>query len=332
MIAWFEGGHGDPWNHIEAAMALSAHGETAAAERAYDWLSANQRPDGAWHAYYGFDGAVEEHRLDTNMSAYVAVGIWQHFLATHDRGFIEHFWPLVERAIAFVISHQRATGEICWSLDPVAGDGKFALLTGCSSIYLSLTAALALATELGFEHRRFSMARDRLGFALRCRQSLFADKSEFAMDWYYPVLVGALEGEMARRRIASGLVTFVSHDGVRCRSDKDWITTAETAECAIALARIGRVSLAGELLASTSDKRRDDGGYLTGIVYPQGDEFPRGETTTYSAAAVLLAHDVLSRTAGASDVFRYSTLTRTRRLSQPAATSSTKRFEASASA
>ena len=26
MIPWFEGGHCDPWNHVEAAMALSACG------------------------------------------------------------------------------------------------------------------------------------------------------------------------------------------------------------------------------------------------------------------------------------------------------------------
>ena len=25
-IAWFEGGHCDPWNHVEAAMALSVTG------------------------------------------------------------------------------------------------------------------------------------------------------------------------------------------------------------------------------------------------------------------------------------------------------------------
>ena len=33
-IAWFEGGHTDPWNHTEAAMGLSIAGEYVAAERA----------------------------------------------------------------------------------------------------------------------------------------------------------------------------------------------------------------------------------------------------------------------------------------------------------
>ena len=33
-IPWFEGGHTDPWDHTEAAMALSIAGETEAATRA----------------------------------------------------------------------------------------------------------------------------------------------------------------------------------------------------------------------------------------------------------------------------------------------------------
>ena len=35
MIPWFEGGHCDPWNHVEAAMALSVCGRLAEAEAAY---------------------------------------------------------------------------------------------------------------------------------------------------------------------------------------------------------------------------------------------------------------------------------------------------------
>ena len=45
MIPWFPGGHSDPWNHVEAAMALLVGGRRADAERAYEWLRANQRPD-----------------------------------------------------------------------------------------------------------------------------------------------------------------------------------------------------------------------------------------------------------------------------------------------
>ncbi len=89
MIPWFGGGHGDPWNHVEAAMALTVGGAVAEAERAFEWLMATQRPDGAWHTYYLADGQVEEPRLDTNVCAYVATGVWHHFLSTGDAGHLE---------------------------------------------------------------------------------------------------------------------------------------------------------------------------------------------------------------------------------------------------
>ena len=39
MIPWFPGGHADPWNHIEAAMALGVGGALEEAERAFEWLA-----------------------------------------------------------------------------------------------------------------------------------------------------------------------------------------------------------------------------------------------------------------------------------------------------
>jgi hypothetical protein len=35
MVPWFEGGHCDPWNHVEAAMAMAVGGRTSEAEAAY---------------------------------------------------------------------------------------------------------------------------------------------------------------------------------------------------------------------------------------------------------------------------------------------------------
>src|SRR5688572_20265114 len=51
MIPWFEGGHCDPWNHVESAMALDVAGHHAEAERAYEWLVDTQLPNGGWYAY-----------------------------------------------------------------------------------------------------------------------------------------------------------------------------------------------------------------------------------------------------------------------------------------
>ena len=90
MIPWFPGGHADVWNHVEAAMALDIGGLRAEAERAYEWLAGLQRPDGAWHQYYVSDGAgtitVEQDKLDANVCAYIACGIWHHFLRHKDGG------------------------------------------------------------------------------------------------------------------------------------------------------------------------------------------------------------------------------------------------------
>ncbi|MDQ4070767.1 MAG: prenyltransferase, partial [Actinomycetota bacterium] len=99
MIPWVRGGHGDPWNHVEGAMALDAGGRRAEAEAAYAWLVATQRPDGAWHQYYRA-GRVEEATLDANVTAYVATGVWHHVMATGDDGFLAGMWPVVERAVA----------------------------------------------------------------------------------------------------------------------------------------------------------------------------------------------------------------------------------------
>ena len=67
MIPWFPGGHSDPWNHVEAAMALAVTGHLDAAEQAYIWLKDNQLPNGAWHHYYLADD-IEDPKHDSNAS------------------------------------------------------------------------------------------------------------------------------------------------------------------------------------------------------------------------------------------------------------------------
>ncbi|HUZ20601.1 MAG TPA: prenyltransferase/squalene oxidase repeat-containing protein [Acidimicrobiales bacterium] len=303
LIPWFRGGHADPWNHVEAAMALSATGELDAAERAYGWLARNQRDDGAWHAYYHPDGSVEEARIDTNATAYVATGAWHHFLSGGDLGFLEALWPVVERAIGFVLAHQRPGGEICWSVEP-SGSPAPALLAASSSLYGSLVAAVACARALGRDWPAAERAAERLRSAIGGRPWAFAPKDEFAMDWYYPVLSGAVEGVPAWRRLEAGREAFVVEGrGVRCRSDARWVTTAETAEYALACVRIGRDEEAEVLLGWLADQRQEDGSYTTGLVYPERSEFPPGERTTYSAAAVVLAADALAGGLATASVF-----------------------------
>src|SRR4029079_6155519 len=86
-IPWVPGGQTDPWNLVEAAMALDLGGKFTEAERAYAWFAGMQHEAGSWHAYYvGND--VKDKTLDTNVSSYVANGVWHHYLCTRDAGFL----------------------------------------------------------------------------------------------------------------------------------------------------------------------------------------------------------------------------------------------------
>src|SRR6056297_2451603 len=127
MIPWFPGGHCDPWNHVESAMALDIAGFHDEAERAYDWLVDAQRPDGSWHAYYHADGTIEDAKLDTNVCAYIATGVTHHLRLTWDRGFAENMWPTVERALEFVMLHRRPVCR-CGRSSPTGNRGT----TPCS--------------------------------------------------------------------------------------------------------------------------------------------------------------------------------------------------------
>jgi hypothetical protein len=304
MIPWFVGGHADPWNHVEAAMALATAGRTDSAERAYEWLAATQLDSGAWYAYTSYDGTVEDARLDTNVSAYVATGMWHHVLVTGTTDVLGRMWPVVEKAVGFVLGWQQPGGELLWSVDPDGTPGRYALLTGSSSAYFSLRCAVACADALGLERPEWELAVRRLRHAIAYRPDGFEPKHRYAMDWYYPVLSGALEAQRGDERMDDRWAEFVMEGrGVRCVSDRPWVTVAETAECAMALLALGREDEAEQLLEWTQEQRQGDGSYTTGLVYPQRDTFPTGERSTYTAAAMILAVDCLNQSSAASGLF-----------------------------
>jgi hypothetical protein len=303
MIPWFRGGHADPWNHVEAAMAMLLGERRVEAERAFAWLAANQLPDGAWCQYYLAEG-IEEPRRDPNVCAYVATGVWWHHLVTGDTGLLEELWPVVDRAIEFVLGLQQPGGEFTWSVDPDGVPGRFALLTSSASIYHSLLCALAIARRVGAERPQWELAARRAGHAVARAPDRFEPKAAWAMDWYYPVLCGAITGEAGRRHLAARWDEFVMEDlGVRCIVDNAWVTAAETSECVIALEAVGMLEEAERLATWTRHLREDNGAYWTGCVHPECVRYPGGERSTYTAAAVLLADHVLYGATPASGLF-----------------------------
>ena len=291
MIPWFPGGHADPWNHVEALMALVVAGRVEEADAGYEWLRRTQHATGAWYHYYLAEG-IESARLDANVCAYVAAGAWHRHLARGDRQWLAGMWPVIDAAIDFVVALQQPTGEITWCVEPDGTHGEFALLTSSASIYFSLRCALAVAAEIGEDRPHWELAAARLGHAVAHREEVFEPKERWAMDWYYPVLSGAMVGSDARERMKHGWETFVMEGlGVRCVSDRPWTTAAETAECALALDHCGMSDEARELFSWVSYLRNADGSYFTGMVHPERATFPGNECSTYTAAAIILADD-----------------------------------------
>ncbi len=318
MIPWFPGGHCDPWNHVEAAMALTAVGMDDEADAAYRWLVDTQLPDGSWFNYYLATG-VKDHRLDTNVCAYLATGAWHRYVSTGDVDALADLWPTLARGIDFVLRWQRLDGAIRWSLDPSGVLEEYALLTGSSSIYHSLRCAIACAERLGEERPDWELAAGRLAHALAHQPEAFEPKVEFAMDWYYPVLSGAVAGEAAHARIEAAWDTFVLEGrGVRCVSTGEWVTAAETAECVLSLDAIGRDDEAATLFTWVQGLRNEDGSYWTGMVYPEEATYPPLERSTYTAGAIVLAADALSRSTPASGIFRGEGLPHHLDLTEPA--------------
>jgi hypothetical protein len=308
-IPWVPGGHTDPWNLVEAAMALDVGARFSAAERAYEWLVGKQHDSGSWNAYYvGND--VKDHTLDTNVACYIANGVWHHYLSTRDAGFLEALFPTVERAIDFALNHQHPTGEIEWDADPARVEGKGALLTGSSSIYSSLRCAIASAETLGHERPDWELSLGSLAIAIAHRPDRFLDKERWAMDWYYPILAGVLRGHAAHARVAAKWDTFVAAGrGVRCVSDQPWITAAETCELVMALDAIGLDDRARSLFAWVQFLRHEDGSYWTGMNfaddrYDEWGEYFTAEQPTWNSAAVVLAANALGGTGPTSGLFR----------------------------
>ncbi|MFI1924318.1 MULTISPECIES: prenyltransferase [unclassified Streptomyces] len=291
-IPWFRGHHLDPWDHTEAAMALDAAGEHEAAERAYTWLARHQNDDGSWFAAYA-DGAfddVTDRGRETNFVAYIAVGVWHHYLSTGDDTFLDRMWPAVFAAVEYVLRLQQPGGQIGWRRDDDGTPTADALLTGSSSVHQALRCALAIAEQREEPQPDWELAVGALRHAIRRHPERFLDKDRYSMDWYYPVLGGALTGSEAKSRIEAEWERFVVPGlGVRCVVPNPWVTGGESAELALALWAMGESDRALEILQSIQHLRDAESGlYWTGFVFEDEAIWPR-ELTTWTAGSLLLA-------------------------------------------
>jgi hypothetical protein len=319
-IGWPDG-HVDAWDHIECVMALSVcglldPGLRAAARAGYGWLRDTQRADGSWARSWPAVDAAGDPTSDSagdaagdaageaHHAAYPAVGVWHEYLVTGDLAFVQEMWPMVRSAVDWTLALATPRGEIMWERDATGAPGSFALLSGCASIYQSLHCAVQLAKLVSEPRPDWEQAADQLGHLVAHCPEAFADKSRFAMDWYYPVLCGAVRGPDAASRIAAGWSSFVVPGrGCRCVSDQPWVTVAETCELVLALEACGMRSTAIPLFDSVASSRRPDGSYWTGWQYANNQPFP-AEWSSWTAASVVLAWDALTGCSGGAGIFR----------------------------
>lgn len=308
-IPWSTGDKADPWDHVESAMGLTIGGAHARARKAYDWLHRQQLPDGSWYAAYK-NGVASDRTRETNHAAYIAVGVYHYFLITADREFVAHMWPTVDAAMGFVLGLQARTGEIFWAVSPRGEVDSMALLTGCSSIFFSLKCALALAHIVGAARPQWGAALERLQDCIQNRPQRFnMTKARFSMDWFYPILSGAVCGAEAQTRIDKYWKKFIIQNmGARCVSDQPWVTIAESSELVIALEAMGNRLAAHILFNWILDHRFDDGTFWCGFTHPDMVLWPQ-ERITWTNAVVLLAADCLYDLTPAAGMFRHDHFT-----------------------
>jgi len=165
-IPWSPGDKTDPWDHVEAAMGLTIGGHLDKSRKAYRWMVATQLEDGSWFSTYR-NGLPEDKTRETNMSAYLAVGLFHYYLATGDDVFLKEMWETMRGGIDFALNLQTAKGEVYWAVSPEGKIDKMALLTGSSSIYMSLKCAISIARIIGHDKPAWKASLKMLGQAIQ---------------------------------------------------------------------------------------------------------------------------------------------------------------------
>lgn len=292
-IPWCPGQKTDPWDHVESAMGLAAGGQPVPAAKAYEWLARIQEPDGSFYAAYR-DGIPEDLTRDANLTAYVAVGVLHYYLISGDLRFLEKMWDTVCGAVEFALRLQSRHGDIYWAISPQGRVDRMSLLTGSSSIFMSLKCALEIARLLNRKKPAWKEGLMRLADAIALKPHRFnMTKSRFSMDWYYPVLCGAISGREAQKRIDRYWKKFVVEGlGVRCVSDRPWVTIAETCELSLTLSAMGNRQQARVVFQWVENRKFEDGTFWTGFTFPDMTVWP-GEKLTWNNAVALMAADAL---------------------------------------
>jgi hypothetical protein len=231
--------------------------------------------------------------------------MWFHYFVTRDRDFLRRMWPVVERSIQFALSLQQPGGEVYWGLSEDNEVWPGAILTACSSTWLSIKCGIGIAKTLKVDRPDWNKACQKLAGAIRYHPERFdrlgEDKSGHAMTWYYPILVGLLKGKQAEDRISRGWQDFVIDGwGCKCFADRQSVCVAETFELVLALTKMGARDKASMVLDWVLQFRDSDGVFHREVYWPQREmrrselEPQTREKNTWTSAAAILAMVALS--------------------------------------
>ncbi len=275
-------------------MGLAIGGRADEAVEALGALVRLQNADGSFCHYYLANGVKEPNR-DTNVTSYIAVGLLG--VMAYVGGFeSEEIFASVVAALDYLVALQRSDGSIPMMCRADGTLYEKSLLAGSCSILNSLEAGRVLAGFYECERPEWKIAELSLAEYLGGARTGVLDKSDWAMDWYYPALCGLSRHEPHRASLASLAESagrfFSPEFGVRCIASRPWYTAAETAEAAMAFSMARVPEAARQALEATRRFRREDGSYYTGLVDPGNVSYPGGEVSTYTAAAVVIANEI----------------------------------------
>ncbi|PIE61479.1 MAG: phenyltransferase domain-containing protein [Desulfobacterales bacterium] len=304
-IPWHTGGKTDPWDLVESVMGLNIARYHDQARAALDWLVAKQNVDGSWFSSY-INGVPEDRTTQSHMACYLAVGLFHQYLITKDISLLTRYWPAMAAGVEFALGLQVSSGEIYWAKSPQGNIDPMSLLSGSSSIFMSLKCALAIASILKKEKTSWINSLNRLERSIQENIHAYnVSKSRFSMYWFYPILTGALRGEKAEARIDRYWGKYMVEDqGCRCVSDEPWVTIAETCELVLALHAMGRKQKAGIVFSWIQNRVFEDDTFWCGYTYPDMVIWPE-EKISWTNAVVLMAADALYGLTPASQLFAH---------------------------
>ena len=288
-IPWFHGGHLDPWDHVEAAMALDAAGLPDRALAAYRWLAASQNPDGSWYAAYA-DAPGRRERADEpaarDQLQRLHSGRRLAPLAGHRRR------GLPGRDVAGGAARDGLRAE---PADPRRGDPVVPRRAGprrrrgaADRLLVDVPgAALRAGDRRAARERAAGLgAGAAAGSGTRWPRTRSGSRTRARTRWTGTTRCSGRRCAARRPSSASqraGTRSWCPDSGVRCVTPNPWVTGGETCELALALWAIGDAERARTLLRDIQHLRDEaDGMYWTGYVFEADDQgtpaiWPRGE-------------------------------------------------------